>query len=96
MQEPLSGLHIADVGCGGGILTFPLARLGANVTAIDASSDVIKSVGEMADRFRTENPLFGKTTFECASVEDFAARNPRSKVHRLIYDVLFSFLSMLL
>lgn len=75
-EESLSGLHIADIGCGGGILTFPLARLGANVTAIDASSDVIKSVGETADRFRIENPGFGKATFECTSVEDFAARNP--------------------
>ncbi len=34
---PLSGISILDVGCGGGLLAEPLARLGANVTAIDAS-----------------------------------------------------------
>ena len=35
---PLSGLRILDVGCGGGILSEPLARLGARVTGIDASA----------------------------------------------------------
>ncbi len=33
--EPLEGLYILDIGCGGGILSEPLARLGAQVTAID-------------------------------------------------------------
>ena len=32
--QPLKGLNILDVGCGGGILSEPLARLGANVTGI--------------------------------------------------------------
>lgn len=39
--EPLLGLNILDVGCGGGILTEPLARLGAQVTAIDACKENI-------------------------------------------------------
>ncbi len=34
--RPLSGLRILDVGCGGGLLCEPLARLGAAVTGIDA------------------------------------------------------------
>ncbi len=33
---PLSGLKVLDVGCGGGLLCEPLARLGADVTGIDA------------------------------------------------------------
>ena len=33
------GLRILDVGCGGGILSEPLARLGAQVTGIDASAN---------------------------------------------------------
>ena len=33
---PLSGLTVLDVGCGGGLLCEPLARLGATVTGIDA------------------------------------------------------------
>ncbi len=33
----LKGLHILDIGCGGGLISEPMARLGANVTGIDAS-----------------------------------------------------------
>jgi 2-polyprenyl-6-hydroxyphenyl methylase/3-demethylubiquinone-9 3-methyltransferase len=33
--EPLSGLRVLDVGCGGGILSESMARLGATVTGID-------------------------------------------------------------
>ena len=34
---PLKGLTILDIGCGGGLLSEPLTRLGAKVTSIDAS-----------------------------------------------------------
>jgi len=40
-ERPLAGLRILDIGCGGGLIAEPLARLGAEVTAIDASSDAI-------------------------------------------------------
>lgn len=73
-KESLSGLHIADIGCGGGILTFPLARLGADVKAVDASVDVIASV-ETENRFRHENCGSGNAVFKCSSVEVFAAEN---------------------
>jgi len=33
--RPLEGLSILDVGCGGGLISEPLARLGARVTGID-------------------------------------------------------------
>lgn len=33
--RPLSGLRVLDIGCGGGLLSEPLARLGAAVTGID-------------------------------------------------------------
>ena len=42
-EQPLAGLAAVDVGCGGGLLCEPLARLGATVTGIDltpASIDV--------------------------------------------------------
>jgi len=35
--RPFEGLNILDVGCGGGLLCEPLARLGASVTGIDAA-----------------------------------------------------------
>jgi len=36
-DSPFAGLRILDVGCGGGLVSEPLARLGAAVTAIDAA-----------------------------------------------------------
>ena len=42
-QMPLSGLKILDIGCGGGLMCEPLARLGAEVTGIDAVMKNIKS-----------------------------------------------------
>lgn len=36
-DRPLKGLRLVDIGTGGGLVAEPLARLGASVTAIDAS-----------------------------------------------------------
>ena len=41
-QKPLQKINILDIGCGGGLLSEPMARLGANVTGIDASDKNIK------------------------------------------------------
>ena len=35
--RPLEGLRLLDIGCGGGLLCEPMARLGASVTGIDAA-----------------------------------------------------------
>ena len=35
--KPLENIKILDVGCGGGLLSEPMCRLGAEVTGIDAS-----------------------------------------------------------
>ena len=39
----LSGLQIADIGCGGGLLCEPLARLGASVTGLDPAAETIRA-----------------------------------------------------
>ena len=39
---PLKNLKILDIGCGGGLISEPMARLGANVTGIDASNKNIE------------------------------------------------------
>ena len=41
-EKPLQKINILDIGCGGGLLSEPMARLGANVTGIDASDKNIK------------------------------------------------------
>ena len=35
--KPFKGISVLDIGCGGGLLSEPMARLGANVVGIDAS-----------------------------------------------------------
>ena len=42
-QNPLKGLKILDIGCGGGLLCEPLTRLGASMTGIDASNNNIRA-----------------------------------------------------
>ncbi|MEM7442068.1 MAG: bifunctional 2-polyprenyl-6-hydroxyphenol methylase/3-demethylubiquinol 3-O-methyltransferase UbiG [Pseudomonadota bacterium] len=39
---PFSGLRIVDVGCGGGLLSEPICRLGAQVTGIDAGEEGVE------------------------------------------------------
>ena len=42
-RQPLHGLRILDIGCGGGLLAEPLSRLGADMMGIDASEGAIKA-----------------------------------------------------
>ena len=51
---PLKGLKCLDIGCGGGILSEPLCRLGAKVTGIDASDMAIKSAILHSQKSRLE------------------------------------------
>ena len=41
-KDPLKNLKLLDIGCGGGLISEPMSRLGANVTGIDASEKNIK------------------------------------------------------
>ena len=41
-EKPLKKLKILDIGCGGGLLCEPLNRLGATITGIDPSNDILK------------------------------------------------------
>jgi 2-polyprenyl-6-hydroxyphenyl methylase/3-demethylubiquinone-9 3-methyltransferase len=47
-RRPLEGKSALDVGCGAGLLAEPLARLGAQVTGLDASPDLIAVAREHA------------------------------------------------
>ena len=40
--QPLKGLRLLDIGCGGGLLSEPMARMGADVVGADASE---KNIG---------------------------------------------------
>ncbi len=62
-RKPLENIRILDIGCGGGLLSEPLTRLGAEVTAIDASSKNI----EIAKLHAKKNNL--KINYKCTSPE---------------------------
>ena len=47
--RPLDGLRIADIGCGGGLLCEPMARLGARVVGVDPSEENIEAAKAHAD-----------------------------------------------
>ena len=42
-EQPLTGLRLLDIGCGGGLLSEPMARLGADVLGADAAEANIKT-----------------------------------------------------
>ncbi len=62
-SKPLSGIKILDIGCGGGLLSEPMSRMGANVTGIDASDKNIK----IAKLHSKKNKL--KINYLCSSPE---------------------------
>ena len=39
--KPFQGLKLLDIGCGGGLISEPMSRLGASVTGIDASKKIL-------------------------------------------------------
>ncbi|MDA7552225.1 bifunctional 2-polyprenyl-6-hydroxyphenol methylase/3-demethylubiquinol 3-O-methyltransferase UbiG [Candidatus Pelagibacter sp.] len=41
-DKPLKNIAILDIGCGGGLLSEPMSRLGASITGIDASKKNIE------------------------------------------------------
>ncbi|KAI0000829.1 S-adenosyl-L-methionine-dependent methyltransferase [Russula compacta] len=61
----LEGMDVLDVGCGGGILSESLARLGANTLAIDASAE---NIG-VATRHAAVDPGLAALSFRHASAE---------------------------
>jgi len=62
-DRPLKKINILDIGCGGGLLSEPMSRLGADVVGIDASAKNI----EIANFHAKKNKL--KIKYICASPE---------------------------
>ena len=67
---PLEGKAILDVGCGGGILSESMARLGASVTGIDLAEKSLK----VAKLHGLESGI--AVEYKTVSAEDFAAERP--------------------
>jgi 2-polyprenyl-6-hydroxyphenyl methylase / 3-demethylubiquinone-9 3-methyltransferase len=65
--RPLAGLEVLDIGCGGGLLCEPLARLGAEVTGIDAAGEAVAAADWHAEQSGLE------IEYHCTTAEDLAA-----------------------
>ncbi|XP_011037369.1 PREDICTED: hexaprenyldihydroxybenzoate methyltransferase, mitochondrial [Populus euphratica] len=63
--RPFEGLKIVDVGCGGGILSEPLARMGATVTGVDAVEKNINVARLHADL----DPETSTIEYSCTTAE---------------------------
>ena len=68
-KTPLKNIKILDIGCGGGLLSEPMCRLGAKVTGIDASDKNIK----VAKLHSKKNNL--KIDYFCSSPEKFKIKD---------------------
>ncbi|XP_029306539.1 ubiquinone biosynthesis O-methyltransferase, mitochondrial [Cottoperca gobio] len=70
--KPLGGLRILDVGCGGGLLTEPLGRLGADVLGIDPVGDSISTaqLHSASDPDLRERICYRACTLEELSAEE--------------------------
>ena len=65
---PLKNIELLDIGCGGGLLSEPMCRLGAKVTAIDASQKNIN----VALFHSNKNKL--KINYLCSSPEKISLK----------------------
>ena len=67
-KKPFSNLEILDIGCGGGLLTEPMYRLGGKLTGIDASTKNIN----IAKLHAKQNNL--KIHYICSSPENLKSK----------------------
>lgn len=73
---PFAGLRMLDIGCGGGILAEELARLGAQVTGIDATPEAIAAAKAHAARSRLD------IAYQVSTIERFK--------HKTVFDVVIA------
>lgn len=72
--QPLHGLSLIDIGCGGGLLSEPMARLGATVTGVDATPRNVEVARLHAEQSGT------KVTYLNCAAEDLVASGQRFDV----------------
>ena len=76
-KQPLKGIKVLDIGCGGGLLCEPMARLGAEVLGIDVVEKNIKVASLHAKKMDLD------IKYRHISVEDLFRENP-------IFDVILN------
>ncbi len=69
--QPFAGLRLIDIGCGGGLVAEPMARLGFSVTGIDAGSEAIAAARAHAEQAGLS------IDYRVAATEELAAAGQR-------------------
>ncbi|RWS29332.1 hypothetical protein B4U80_09223 [Leptotrombidium deliense] len=80
--HPLKGYSLLDVGCGGGYLCEPLARLGAQVTGIDPNADGVHYCNS-----RLQGPsieLKSNLKYKVSTVEEFAGKEKKEQFDAVV------------
>ena len=72
--DSMKGLHVLDIGCGGGLLSEPLARLGASVVGVDPSETNVEAARRHADL--ADLPI----DYRCTTAEELAETRERFDV----------------
>ncbi|MBP2228330.1 2-polyprenyl-6-hydroxyphenyl methylase/3-demethylubiquinone-9 3-methyltransferase [Azospirillum agricola] len=72
--SPLAGVRVVDIGCGGGLLAEPIARMGATVVGVDASEKNIRTAATHAAETGTA------VDYRTTTAEDLAAGGERFDV----------------
>lgn len=72
--RPLTGLNLLDIGSGGGLVSEPLARMGANVTGIDLADETVEAARAHAAAGGLD------IDYRVQSIEDLAASGQRFDV----------------
>src|ERR1700679_3427194 len=75
--RPFEGLSLLDIGCGGGLLSEPMARLGFKVLGADASERNVKTAAAHAEATGVA------VAYRATTAEDLAAQ-------RLTFDVVLN------
>ncbi len=70
-SQSLKGLKILDIGCGGGLISEPMANLGADVTGIDASEKNIKIAKIHAQKNNIKINYINKSPEQLMEIEKF-------------------------
>lgn len=73
-MKVLTGLKIADIGCGGGLVTEPLCRMGGDVTGVDAGKENIRVAKEHAKEIKLD------IDYQATTVEAMAAAGKKFDV----------------
>lgn len=78
--QPLKDLSVLDVGCGGGLLSEALARLGADVTGIDTSATAIRVAGAHA---QADPAVASRTSYKNVTAEQLQQEGRPAHQHQV-------------